>query len=65
MGVICNCLKFKDNINKLVLISCKERNMLELRWTGKVVNHEEIFCHLGSPIGVDVSRVKVVDWAST
>ena len=54
----------KINMHKSVLISCIEQNILELGWSGKIVNRGEIFRHLGYPIGVEVSHVKLADWVS-
>ena len=54
----------KINMHKSVLISCTEQNIMELGWSGKIVNRGEIFRHLGYPIGVEVSHVKLVDWVS-
>ena len=37
---------------------------MELGWTGKVVNRGKICHHLGYPIGLDVSHVKLINWVS-
>ncbi len=54
----------KVNMHKSVLISCTERDILNLGWPGKMVTRGEICRHLGYPIGVDVSHVKLLEWVS-
>ena len=52
----------KVNMQKSILISCTERNVEELGWTGMVLEKGMICRHLGYPIGNDISSDKLVGW---
>ena len=57
-----NASGLKINMDKFVLISCTEQDVLGLGWSGV---HRGMICrHLGYPIGVDVSHVKLIEWVS-
>ena len=57
-------LGLRFDMDKSVLISCIESDLVELGWTWKLVRRGDICQHLGYPIGVDVSHVKLVEWVS-
>ena len=59
-----NASGLRINMHKFVLISCTEQDVLGLGWSGRIVHRGMICRHLGYPIGVDVSHVKLIEWVS-
>ena len=59
-----NASRLRINMHKFVFISCTEQDVLGLGWSGRIVHRGMICRHLGYPIGVDVSHVKLIEWVS-
>ena len=41
-----------------------QSNLVDLWWSGQIVDKRKICCHLGYPIGIDVSPSKSLNWIS-
>ncbi|MCO5602437.1 hypothetical protein L7F22_056569 [Adiantum nelumboides] len=52
------------NTQKSALHSCTKIDLQGLGWQGLVVPRGTIVCHLGYPIGVDVTNKQLLDWIS-
>ena len=59
MGIVLKCLII--NMHKYVLILCTEQDVLGLGWSGRIIHRGMICRHLGYPIGVEVSHVKLIN----
>ena len=52
------------NMHKSLLIRCTEQDLVNLGWSGRILDKGKICRHLGYPIGVDISPNQSLTWIS-
>ena len=52
-------------MHKFVLMMCIWRDSVDLAWHGQIPGDANLRCHLGYPIGVDISPSQSLNWISS
>ena len=52
------------NMRKSLLIRCTERDLVDLGWSGQILDRGKVCRHLGYPIGVDILPSQSLNWIS-